>query len=139
MDGSSEALRPLRVADHDDQPSGGSRPVQIGSRDGSERRGIAPATTLGLDEHFHRHARDVTQRLGEESRFPIRRGRENHRGRFRAYVERKETRVITRLGVTGTIEPDFENLPTGKGEAGSGKGNTRLENSTIRKRYALRC
>jgi len=48
-------------------------------------------------------------------------------------------RVITRLGVTGTIEPDFENLPTGKGEAGSGKGNTRLENSTIRKRYALRC
>ena len=132
-------MRALRIADHDDQASGGGRTVQIRIRDGSERCRIAPATTLGLDEHFHRHARDVAQRFGEESRFPIGRGGENHRCRFRAYVEGKETRVVTRLGVTGTIEPDLENLPTGKGEAGSGKGNTRLENPTIRKRHALRC
>src|SRR6266566_977919 len=139
MDGSGEALRPLRVSNDDDQPSAGGRTVQIGMCDRSERRRIAPVTTLGLDEHFHRHARDVAQRLGKESRLPIGRRGENHRCRFSAYLEGKETRVVTRLGVTGTIEPDLENLPTGKGEAGSGKGSTRLENSTIRKRHALRC
>src|SRR5437879_13343336 len=139
MDGSGEALRPVGVANYDDQPSGGDRTVEIGIRDGSKRRRIAPATALRFDEHSHWHARDVAQRFGEESRFPIGRGGENHRCRFRAYVEGKETRVVTRLGVTGTIEPDLENLPTGKGEAGSGKGNTRLENPTIRKRHALRC
>src|SRR6266566_1285339 len=121
MDGSSEALRPLRVSNYDDQPSGGGRTSQVGCRDGSERRRIAPATALRLDEHFHRHARDVAQRLGEESRLPIGRRGENHRSRFSAYLEGKETRVVTRLGVTGTIEPDLKNGPSGMRDARCGK------------------
>src|SRR2546428_5920791 len=92
MDGSGEALRPLRVSNDDDQPSAGGRTVQFGMCDRSERRRIAPVTTLGLDEHFHRHARDVAQRLGKESRFPVGRRGEKHRPPVNRYLERTEER-----------------------------------------------
>src|SRR5256885_1813189 len=36
------------------------------------------------------------------------------------------------------IETDLQNLPSGKGEAGSGNGNAGLEHATVRERDSLR-
>src|SRR2546421_11494511 len=119
MRGSSEALRTLRIANDDEQARGGCRPVQIRSCDRGECRGIAPATRFCFDEHFHGHARHVAQRLREKSRLPIGWRRENYSCRLETDVDREESRIIARLGVSDASQADLENLPTGKGEAGS--------------------
>ena len=134
-----ECPRAFRIAHGNHEPRACRGAGQHAGRDRHERRAVAPASRLRLDEHLHRHSRDVAECAGEEARFPVgRRGEDDGRGR-EADVDRKETAVVSGLGVADTIQANLEHRPSGIRDSGYGKRDIGGECPAVGQRHSLRC
>src|SRR5207248_2872511 len=63
---------------------------------------------------------------------------ENYRRWLEAHVDREESRVIARLGITDASQADLEYGPTGMRDAGCGKREVLGQDSAVGKRNLLR-